>query len=276
MLRPRIREACFLATIFVVLDAPPAFAKGTADDDARCAASYESAQVLRRGEHLEAAHAQLLVCESTCPAALAKDCSHWLRSVDALVPTIRPIVRDEANHALSGVRITVDGATPPPRDDGAIAVEPGTHVFQFEKDGFVPLEARAEAHAGDRNHPLDVVLVAEKTVVAAPPKPVPASSATASYIIGGFGIAALATAGVLAIAGDIDRSHLRASCAPTCDSAQVNTVNALWWTAGGLAAAGVIAVGVGIVLWPRSSKTKAIAPTMSIGPRSLTLAWRLP
>ncbi|MEO6876923.1 MAG: hypothetical protein ABI205_00485, partial [Gemmatimonadaceae bacterium] len=217
-----------MATIFVVLDAPPALAKGTADDDARCAASYESAQVLRRGEHLEAAHAQLLVCESTCPITLAKDCVQWLRSVDALVPTIRASVRDAANHVLSGVRITVDGAIPAPRDDGTIAVEPGTHVFNFEKDGFVPLEARAEAHAGDRNHPLDVVLVADKTVLATPPKQDPAKSATASYVIGGFGIAALATAGVLAIAGDIDRSNLRGSCAPTCDSAQVSTVRTLW------------------------------------------------
>ncbi|MEO7108871.1 MAG: hypothetical protein ABI183_00420 [Polyangiaceae bacterium] len=264
-----------MATIFVVLSAPSAFAKGTDDDAARCAASYESAQVLRRGEHLEAARAQLLVCEGTCPSSLAKDCSEWRRGVDALIPTVLPIARDAGNHALSGVRITVDGSLPP-RDDGAIAVEPGTHVFKFEKDGFVSLEARAEVHAGDRNHPLDVVLVAETTVVATPLRPVPTKPATASYVSGGFGIAALATAGVLAIAGDIDRSNLRSSCAPTCDSAQVNTVSTLWWTAGGLAAAGVVAIGVGIVLWPRSPQNSATSPTMSIGPRSLTLAWRLP
>jgi hypothetical protein len=265
-----------VALLFVGLVTGPAAAtKGSDDDSARCGASYESAQVLRREEHLEAASTQLVICEKTCPEALAKDCAKWLREVEAVTPTLRLDARDPGGQRLSGVRVTVNGAPLHERADGSVPIEPGVHVLRFEKDGYGPADVRAEVHAGERNHAVAVVLAVLPLAPPAPPPPRP--PATASYVLGGIGVAALVGAGVLAVAGEADRSNLRSSCAPTCDPARVDSIRTLWWTAGGVGAAGVIALGLSVALWPRAPRSaSAASPAVTIGPRSFALAWRLP
>ncbi len=262
-----LASAVFVATIFV---AAPASADGAEGDRARCAASYESAQVLRRGEHLEAARTQLLICASTCPERLVRDCAIWLRDVEALTPTVRLIARDPSGQEVVDALVTVDGRLVDARES-TVAVEPGAHVFRFERRGAEAAEVRVELHAGERERVIAVVLSAS-----APPSAhasAPSASRTASYIVGGLGVAALATAGILAIKGDVDRSSLRESCAPGCDPARVDAIRTLWWTAAGIGAAGAIAVGLAVALWPRAPASAM--PALTIAPRSVALVWQL-
>ncbi len=259
-----VASAVFVTTSLVAVHASADDAEG---ERARCAASYESAQVLRRDEHLEAARTQLLICQSTCPQRLAGDCTSWLRDVESLTPTVRLVARDTGGQKIADALTTVDGRLVDARER-AVAVEPGAHIFRFERRGTDAAEVRIELHAGERERVIAVVLSPSARPLqreSAPPAP-----RTASYVLGGVGVAGLVTAGILAIKGDVDRSSLRASCAPECDPARVDAVRTLWWTSAGVGAAGAIALGLAVVLWPR-----AHASALTITPRSVALVWQL-
>src|SRR5262249_37720490 len=182
-------------------------------DPARCKASYEAAQVAIQGEHFEAARAQLATCQRLCPAPLVKDCTRWLEGVDATAPSVRLGARDADGKPISDVLITLDGVLVEHKDR-AVPVEPGAHVFRFERPGYTPAEARVEIHGGERDRSVVVVLVSEKR---GPEAPTPRGGSTVpSFVVGAIGGVALLAAGFLAIDGHVERSNLRSTCAPTC------------------------------------------------------------
>ena len=260
-------SSVFVATILVAV---PASADGAEGDRARCAASYESAQVLRRDEHLEAARTQLLICQSTCPQRLERDCTTWLRDVESLTPTVRLVARDPGGLEIADALVTVDGRLVDARGS-AVAIEPGSHLFRFERRGAEAAEVRADLHAGERERVIAVVL--SPFVVPPPRASATPASRTASYVAGGLGAAGLVSAAILAIKGDVDRSSLRGSCAPVCDPARVDGIRTLWWTAAGVGAAGAIALGLAVVLWPRAPASAM--PALAIAPRAVALVWQL-
>jgi hypothetical protein len=252
--------------LVAILIAFPARADSVEATRARCLASYESAQVLRREEHLEAARAQLQICGATCPETLARDCARWLVDVDALRPTVRFVARDPSGQNVTDVMIKVDDRLLVDHAGASFGVEPGAHVFRFERRGFSPAEVRAEVHAGERDRAIGVLLSP------LPPEPAvtpPAHSTTASYVLGGIG--------VLAIKGEADRGSLRSSCAPSCDPARVDAIRTLWWTAAGVGAAGAVTLAIAVLLWPpRVHDSPRTAPQLAISPRSVAIVWKLP
>lgn len=252
-------------------------ADGAASADAaraRCKASYEGAQVLVRAERYRAAKAQLLVCEESCPAPLVADCRAWSRDVETLTPTVVLAVRGLPGGAVSDVRVTEDGQALDAPFSGPLAVEPGAHVFVFERAGYATSAARVEIHAGERGR---VVAVSLTPAATEEKPPLRRASPAASYVVGGFGIAALLAAGVLTIKGHLDRSSLRDTCAPTCDSAAVDAIRVEWWTAAGLAVGGAAALGAAVLLWPTSARQRAAAlPVVSISPRAVAATWTMP
>lgn len=248
------------------------FADDTDADRARCKASYERAQVFVRDERLEAARAQLLICEQTCPAELVTDCKKWRRDVDALTPAIRIVVRDARGRTLTDVRLTEDGRPLEGAPDAPIAIEPGSHVLVAERAGYSPAVTRFDVHAGERDRTIVVVLVPLEATAPAEPRP----SATPSYVVGGIGVAALVASAVLGIKGHMDRSSLRSSCAPTCGGSAVDAIATEWWIAAALGVAGATAIGVSIVLWPSSDLIgSSPTPQVTLAPRAFTVTWRL-
>lgn len=250
----RRRGIVIVAAAAELARAPLAFADdGESAVRARCSASYEQAQTLRRDERLEAARAQLLVCEATCPDALARDCARWRTEVDALMPTVVLGATDQDGAPRNDARVTVDGHVVASPFGGPVAVSPGEHVFRFERRGSRPVEVRVELHASERDHPVTVVL---SPFELAPSSPRPAPSAIPSLLIGGAGVLLLGVSGALAVKGHVDRSTLRSTCAPYCSDDAIGSVRTLWWTAAGLALGGAAALGVAVVLWPRQPAGK--------------------
>ena len=265
------------ALALVATASESAFASEPEEAKARCKASYERAQVLQREEKLGAARVQLGICQETCPAPLARECASWETTLDALGPTVRLRGKDATGNPTADVRLMIDGA-PAERVDVPIAGEPGAHVFRVEGPGGSAAEVRVEVHAGEREHPVDVLL-------APPPElgsvPTPANerrppSRAPSYIAGGIGAALVGVAAILAVKGHVDRSALRSSCAPTCDQSSVDDIRTTWWIAGGAAGAGVLAISLAAFLWWREPPARASGlPTVRVAPGGASLLWSL-
>jgi len=257
----RIRGAGLGFAACVLLAPALSGATETEADKARCEASYESAQRLKREEHLSATKAQLAICIETCPAPLVADCTAWLKDLEVLLPTVRLVARTATGAAARDVRVTMDGSSLTGSLDGRpITVEPGAHVFRFQRDGEGLTDVRAEIHQGERDHLVEAVLPSA-------PKPVRSSatepSHTPSWVLGGAGVLALATAAGLTIKGHLDRSSLRSSCYPYCREDQVDAIRSTWLAAGIVAGAGALSLLAAILLWPKA-------------PRNTALSWRLP
>lgn len=254
-------------TLLVGLVSVSAHAADEVTRAAQCRASYENAQILRQREQLEAAESALGVCAQTCPPALASDCEKWLAQVAALRPTIRFSARDHGGRLLTDVRVSVDGHVVAAALAGAIVLEPGVHDIRFECPGFKATEVHTAVRAGERDRSIEVTLdeLATKR-----------EASVASIIVGGLGIAALITAGGLAIAGFVQRDSLRTSCAPNCDPARVDEIRTLWWAAVGFTVGGAAAVGAAAILWPRAKRDVALLPSITFGPRAIALSWTLP
>jgi hypothetical protein len=237
------------------------------ESKARCKASYETAQVLRREEHFEAARRELAICRDTCPAPLVRECRAWSEEIAALVPTVRLDIHDDAGRPVRVVRVTVDGRAVTDRLDQPIAIDPGTHVFRFEPSDRPAAETRAEVHSGERERVVSIALAAPPTPREDRVSPAslssPPPSRTRSYVAFGVGAVAAAVAGILAIKGDVDRASLESSCKPNCRTSEVDAIRTLWWGAVAAGSVSAVAVAVGLVLWPSSpSKAASLTPSL--------------
>jgi hypothetical protein len=262
--------AALAALLFATSSAGAANPKG-----ARCVASYEQAQVFRRAENLEAARAELLVCQETCPEAVQRDCARWLEEIGALVPTVRFTAQDASGALLRDVRVTEDGKIVAVRTDVPVEVSPGPHTFLFEEEGSQPVTVRVEIHAGEREHPVAVTMAAVAPVRRAPTAEThPRSVSRAPFVaLAAVAGAAMVTAGVLAIKGLSDRSDLRATCAGHCSTDDVDAIRTTWWTAAALGAGGALAAGAAVLLWPRSvSRPSPVTVGISLGAASVGIA----
>jgi len=157
-----------------------------------CLAANGNAQSLRSEGKLRRAREELKACsQPTCPGAVQRDCAQWLREVEAALPSISFSAKDEAGHDLTDVRVLVDGEVLATELAGsAIAVDPGKHVFHFERDGSVPFTQEILVNEGDKARRIDVTLAQPHTP---PPAPPPTRRLSAGpFVLGGVGLAAIA------------------------------------------------------------------------------------
>jgi len=228
----------------------------------RCQTAYEHAQQLRRDGRLAASRVELNVCKETCPATLTPDCDRWLAEIAALLPTIRVRAKTPEGERIRDVRVLVDGTLlADPAPDQALVVEPGERVLRFEHAGAAPVDVKVSLQPGERDHLVEVTLVPREVPSTVETGSAPTTqSRVPSYILGAIGGAALVVAGGLAVKGHVDRADLSSSCAPACDPDRVSPIRTLWWASAITAGAGVVALSLAVVLWPRrANDTRAIA-----------------
>lgn len=271
--RPRKSVAWVLGCI--VLIAAPTQARATDEADVRCMVSYERGQQLKKVEgKLSAARVALRVCVETCPVVFRQDCERWLDETEALMPTVRFLVSDERGRLLTDVRVVLDEqlfADPLPKD--AVRVDPGPHVFRFERAHAQPVKVAVDLQPGERDHRIDVT-------IASPPQPiapanrdvlagrqadaVPVGSRTPAYVFGTIGVTALALAGGFLVIGHLDRAELQDTCAPRCSPHDADGIRTLWWASAASAGAGALSLGLAGLLWPRGSGGNATAGTSKV------------
>jgi hypothetical protein len=254
---PSSRYAALVATSLLVLAASESVAH--ADGTDACLAAYEKAQQLKQDGKLAASREQLVQCvQPSCPNLVKKDCSQWLAELDASTPTVIINARDAGGKDLAKVRVLVDGAVLMDQLDGKPhAVDPGVHLFRYEREGAEPTEESIVIQEREKNR----VITAK---IAPPPQ---ASSATSTkvvetssrspilgYALLGVGVAGVAAFGVLAAIGQHDVDEMRRTCAPSCDSSSVDGAKTKIIVANVSLGVGLVAAGIGTFILLQPSK----------------------
>ena len=257
-----------------------------ADEKKACVAAYEQAQLLRNESKLREAKVQLLVCaRDVCPGMLRTDCVSWLSDVETNTPSVVVDAKDSVGKDISNVKVTVDGKPFATKLDGkSIAMDPGAHTFRYETSGFPVIEEQVIVKQGEKNRRIGVVFKAsgepikEKTDDPKSPGPAvvdlaqPSNRKTIAYVLGGVGVVGLGVGTFFYLSGKGAESDIRGKpCAATksCAQSDVDDVKKKYLIGDISMAAGVVALGVGAVLYftaPKSPATAASARRFDVLP----------
>jgi hypothetical protein len=242
-----MRQAALLVASALALGAPRAQAqRGSAAEVEACASASEAGQRLRSSQRLGAARERLLVCaRSACPSPIKRDCDELLSQIDAAMPTAILAAKDAAGQDLIDVRVSLDGKAFTSSLDGrAIPLDPGPHVFVFERDGAARVEQHVVLREGEKARRVEVELASPREPARAPPT-VPASrhAPVAAYGLVALGLAALGVFTFLAVSGQHDYDRCKNAGCSADDASAVKRERVFAWTAMGVAlAAGGAAV----------------------------------
>ncbi len=270
--------ALSLALVFVA--APRiALADDTCDD------AYTQAQLLRRSGKLRGAKQALVSCsQESCTSAIQLDCLKWSDEVDRALSTVVFDVRLPDGSEVTDVRVYAgDELVAPSLDGRQVFLDPGDTVIRFVR-GSQSVEKRALIREGEKLRTIHVELPAEGASsgsqpqapreLRAPPSTEAAGSSVGSdkpvpplsWVLGGVGVAGLATFGVLAGMGYANESTLRDGCFKTgsCNPSDVETVRTQYLVGDIALGVGVVSLAVAVGYWlfsapPRTATARAVA-----------------
>lgn len=247
-----------------------------ADKAERCIAASELGQQQRdRGALIEARASFRTCAADDCATMIRKDCARWLEDVQEGLPTVVVGARDARGADVLGVRVFVDGEPIAEAESGrAIALDPGPHLFRFEKAPSAPIEQTVVLRMGEHNRAILATFEAPAPV--APPKPTeektaprPVSTTHVSpwaYAAGGVGIVGLGAFTYFGISGLNEKSRVRALCSPACTDDQVSGVRNRYLAADISLGVGLVALAVSAYLFlnpthDAPTTTVSVAPT---------------
>lgn len=203
------------------------------DPVVKCVESYTEGQRLRNDGHLLEGRAQFWECsQSTCPAALRKDCITWSEELKAQIPTVSFRATLDGKLA-SDAKVYLDGRLLETALGGrAVELNPGPHTARFELGSFPAQEQEFVAAEGERYRVLNAEFksltpapVAVNTsptplVDTAPERPIP----TLTYVFLGVGVAGAISAVVWGISTSVTKGDLEATCSPNCSQNKIDAV----------------------------------------------------
>ena len=198
---------------------------------AACLAAHEDATALLTQKKPHAAHDKFVACARVeCPTVVRKECGEQLALVEKDAPTVALEARDEAGMDTTAVKVTMDGSAIADRLTGsAVDVEPGEHVFRFERADGKSIEQKVLVVEGEKNRK---VVADFATLVPKPPPPggdgapvtahEPKKIPVLAYVAAGVGVVGLGGFAFFALTGKGAEKDLASSCNPNCsnDSAQ--------------------------------------------------------
>lgn len=268
--------------LILLLVAVPAAAASPLDKQA-CIAASEKAQHLRADSKLMSSREQLLSCaRDVCPAVIRKDCARWLAEVEEALPTIVLAAKDGAGHDLGAVKVTVDDKPFAEKLEGkAQTIDPGSHVFKFEREGGPSVTETVLVREGEKNRIVAVTFSSPTDGSPSAPPPAPAGAlpgervvSPAAWVLGGVGVAAFASFAYFGLSGRSQASELRSTCAPACAQSDVDSVNGKLLVADVSLGISVISLGIATYLFlnPKQVESRAVgfAPLPGGGALSLS------
>jgi hypothetical protein len=234
-----------------------------------CAQAYEKAQEERTAGLLSAALEHLKICiDSTCPKFIREDCLRWMDQTEIALPTVVFSVRKDGKD-LTNVEIQCDDNLLVGTLDGkALPVDPGLHNFAFNVPGLAPEERQLLIREGERNRIINVDFGTSgassalpppspspsssvKTVPPAPPAP-PATTGALAYGLVGVGALGVAGFTVFGLLGNSRQGELERTCAPNCQSGQIDAVRTQYLLADTCLGVGLVSLGLATYLFVKS------------------------
>lgn len=246
-------------------------AKPATSAKAVCIAAHEEAQSLRSQKKLHAARAKFVACaRAECPIVVRKECVEQLALVEKDAPTVVLEARDDNGLGAADVKVSIDGISIGDRLTGtAVDVEPGEHLFAFERADGKSLEQRVLVAEGDKNRKVigDFSTLVPKPIAPPPhgegvdPPREPKTVPTLAYVAGGVGVLGASSFAFFALTGKSGEKDLASSCGPSCKDDDLSSVKRDYLIADISLVIGVAALAAAVVLaWPAltdSSKTTA-------------------
>ncbi|MEO5731335.1 MAG: hypothetical protein ABI134_13005, partial [Byssovorax sp.] len=274
VMRRSLSLSILLALAASLVASSPATAR--ADQTDACIEASVRGQQLRDQGKLLAAREQLLACGvQSCPRLLQKECAQWLAEVEVRTPSIVIGAVDAEGRDTADVKVTLDGAPLLARLDGrAQPIDPGAHRLSFEHAGSATVEQQVILREGERRRVVTVRFpplapTAPRATPVAPAAPVAAvgpARSVAVVALGGLAVASGVTFAVLGLGARGDALHLRTTCAPACDPADVDAVRAKQIGANVAFGTAILAAGAAAVLvftWPAPQASR---PALAVRP----------
>jgi hypothetical protein len=205
-----------------------------------CFDAAEKGQEQRDEGKLLAARESFLACSrEPCHGVVKTDCITWLADVEARLPSVVVSARDPEGRDLADLTVTLDGRPFLTHLDGkAVSVDPGAHLFRFAHAPSPALSETVILYEGGKNRLLTARFQAPALAVGSPRPRIP----VLSFVLGGVGVASLGAFAALGVHAKSERDDLRATCAPHCTEAQVDSVRTQEIAANVFLGAGAIAL----------------------------------
>jgi hypothetical protein len=264
-----MRYVLGLAT-FYVLGIVSTAALGDEKND--CINAAESGQRLRSAGKLMEARAEFAICaRPTCPAIVQGDCVKWATGVAANIPSIAVRARDERGADIPGARVVVDGVERATQLDGKpIELDPGAHTVTLERPGSVSVSTSVVSVTGEQNRLVTVELPSAVTSAEQRPLGPARSVPRLAYVLGGVGLAGLATFGVFAALGESQFQSDLNSCAHSgatgCSNSEVQSVRTKMLAADISLGAGILSLAAATYVFLSRPNVKAGLPQVGPNP----------
>lgn len=199
------RLFAFLALVASAGLSTQAHAEGSA-----CVTAAEDGQRWQKAGHLTAAAKYFGTCsDAICPAAVRDDCRKWADELQAQLSSIVVDARDASDRVVSDTVVMVDDVVVPRSIDQSILVDSGAHRFVFRREGSYSVYQEAVIQPGIKNRVFKVRFSAE-----VPAAERPARRNVGPFVVGGLGVAAIATGAIFLLAAPKEPSNCEG--ASTC------------------------------------------------------------
>lgn len=255
-----------VAGIAVILTLSVAATAAAADEPASgCSSALGQFKTRRDASDLVGAKESLSHCDASCSAQEHTDCAMELTLLDARMPTVVVVARDQFGRDIAGVRLFLDGAPwPGAVDRREREINPGPHRIRAEVNGAAPVEQEFEASEHEKGRSIEFGLdVAPPPPVLVEPAPAPSprvAAPTSSIVLAGVGVVGLGTSAILGLSGLSARDDA-STCRPYCSEHQVDTVNRRFIAADmALGVAVVSLAAAAIIFFTRAEDTRPRPP----------------
>ncbi|HEY8075692.1 MAG TPA: hypothetical protein VIF62_16315 [Labilithrix sp.] len=246
-------------SVFVLTLAVSANSNAAPSGAKACIAAHEEGQTLRNKKKPHAAREKFVVCaRAECPVVLRKECADQLALVEKDAPTVALEARDDEGNDATALTVTLDGAPIADKLTGiAIDVEPGEHVFRFDRADGKSIEQRVLVVEGEKNRKVVadfstlVPKQAQHESLDHDRKPLPPPEKKISplvFVAGGLAVAAGASFGFFALHGKSTEHDLQSSCSPHCADSDVQPIKRDYLVADISLGVGIVALAAAIVL----------------------------
>ena len=268
-----IGHATRFACLALLLSTSPARAQAPADPAVQiCVDAYQSTQELRlAGKLLKARKAAATCAEESCPAAVLRGCTKWLRELIDGQPSIVIVAREGDKDVVDATVHLDDEPVNDALSGRPIELDPGKHVIKLARRGHPPIERSIVVVEGAKSRPveLDLTLAASKAAAATP---APRRGApVAGLVLGGLAVGFVGVFVALASSGAraLDRLHDTCGQTRTCLDADVRAVKVKLITGDAMLAAGILSAGAAVGLTIRHF-TSDLEPA-----RAAMISWSL-